>query len=287
MRTSRVTRVVTAALTTALSAAALAVAGAAVAAHAEPGSVAATPARKAVTVAAAAVTLPPSGRWDYQIGGGTTYIPAPAVVSRDNADQPYPGVYSICYVNAFQSQPGDSSLKSLWLVVNGKNVEDPEWKGEYMLDTKGHRSQLVAAFTTLLQKCAAKGFKAVEFDNLDSYDRSKGGLTQADNIAYAKDLITATHGLGLAAAQKNAAELVGSIPFDFAVAESCLRWSECGDYTAGYRVVLDVEYQEELSASSFQKKCATAVKAGKAPSFVFRDREVTPNGVRAWCTAQS
>jgi len=189
VQTSRLTRVVTATL----SAAALTVGAAVAVARAD--SAGAAPPRQAAS--AAGVSLPPPGHWDYQIGGAATYTPAPVAVSRDNADQPYPGVYSICYVNAFQSQPGDTSLKASWLVVNGRNVEDPDWPGEYMLDTKGHRTQLVAAFTTLLRTCATKGFKAVEFDNLDSYDRSKGGLTPADHIAYVKDLITVAHGLGL------------------------------------------------------------------------------------------
>jgi len=271
VRTPRATRV----LTATLSAIALATAGAVAAAHAAPAG------RTAATI-----TLPPSGHWDYQIGGGTTYSPAPVAVSRDTGDQAWPGVYSICYVNAFQSQPGDTSLKASWLVVKGSYVEDPGWPGEYMLDTKGHRTQLVAAFRTVMSSCATKGFKAVEFDNLDSFDRSKGGLTSADNLAYARDLIGVAHGLGLAAAQKNAAELSGAAPFDFAISESCLKYDECGSYTGTYRVVLDVEYKEEMSASTFQKKCAAAVKAGSAPAFVFRDVEVTPNGVRKWCTAQ-
>jgi len=41
-----------------------------------------------------------------------------------------------------------------------------------------------------------------------------------------------------------------------------------------------------MSASTFQKKCATAVRSGNAPAFVFRNRDVSPNGVRVWCTAQ-
>ena len=232
------------------------------------------------------MSLPPSGRWDYQIGGATQYTPAPAVVSRDNGDSAWPGVYTICYVNAFQTQPGDRSLDKYRVTVSGAPVEDENWPGEYMLDTRGSRAALVQAFTTTMSSCAAKGFKAVEFDNLDSYDRSRGALTRADNLAYAGDLVAAAHRLGLAAAQKNAVELAGKAPFDFAVTESCLRYDECGGYTAAYRVVLDVEYQEEMSASTFQTRCATAARASGAPSFVFRDRDVSPRGVRTWCTAQ-
>lgn len=245
------------------------------------------------TGAPSAVVLPrPGARWDYQIGGATRYSPAPDVVSRDHADRPWPGVYSICYVNAFQSQPGDASLRSAWLTVDNAPVEDPGWPGEYVLDTRGHRAQLVSAFTVVLRHCATAGFRAVELDNLDSWERSAGGLTRADNVAYARELVSAAHRLGLAAAQKNAAQLVGAVPFDLAVTESCLRFDECGTFTAAYRVVLDVEYTDELSAQAFQAKCSaavstlSAVSAGTAPSFVLRDRGVTPTGVRKWCSAQ-
>lgn len=269
--------------TAALTTVGLAAAGVALTAQAAPSG---PTSGSATGSSAAAVQLPPSGRIDYQLGGATTFSPAPAVVTRDSTDQPMPGVYSICYVNAFQSQPGDTSLKASWLKVGGSYVADPNWPDEYVLDTRGRRADLVAAFTSVLQTCAAKGFKAVEFDNLDSYDRSKGALSTADNLAYAKDLIAAAHARGLATGQKNAAELVGQAPFDFAVAESCLRYDECGDYTAGYSVVLDIEYKEEMSASTFQSKCAKAVAAGRAPSFEFRDLALSANGTRQWCDAQ-
>jgi hypothetical protein len=63
----------------------------------------------AMTVTAAtsgsAVRLPPAnGRFDYQIGGA--YKPARSVdiVDRDRGSHPAPGVYNVCYINAFQTQ---------------------------------------------------------------------------------------------------------------------------------------------------------------------------------------
>jgi hypothetical protein len=230
---------------------------------------------------------PPAGaRWDYQIGEVSEYTPAPAAVSRDNAEKPWAGLYNICYINAFQSQPGDRSLTKSWLVVAGSPVEDPNWPGEYVLDTRSHRADLVKAFTPVMSTCADKGFDAVEFDNLDSYERSKGGLTMADNLSYVKDLIDVAHDRGLAVAQKNTVEFVGRAPFDFAVAESCLLYDECGEYTREYSTVLDVEYIEEMTASVFSKKCTAAVNSGSAPSFVLRDRDVSARGMRQWCSAQ-
>ena len=97
------------------------------------GSVAtATPVRVLPPVNAAA---------DYQLGGA--YVPARGVriVTRDVTERPAPGTYGICYVNAFQTQPGTASW---WLrtyprlvlrTATGAIVRDPGWPDEMLLDT--------------------------------------------------------------------------------------------------------------------------------------------------------
>src|SRR3954468_22116986 len=53
-------------------------------------------------------SMPPAGAVpDYQLGG--VYEPADgvAIVGRDRAADPAPGIYSVCYVNGFQTQPGE------------------------------------------------------------------------------------------------------------------------------------------------------------------------------------
>lgn len=60
--------------------------------------------------APAAGGLPPvAGAPDYQLG--TAYPPVQDVhiVARDRTSAPARGTYSICYLNAFQSQPGERS----------------------------------------------------------------------------------------------------------------------------------------------------------------------------------
>ncbi|MEU3955806.1 endo alpha-1,4 polygalactosaminidase, partial [Streptomyces achromogenes] len=58
----------------------------------------------------AAVRLPPKGAgFDYQIGGAYPPPKGVRVVSRDRSDSPAPGLYNICYVNAFQAQPAERS----------------------------------------------------------------------------------------------------------------------------------------------------------------------------------
>ena len=51
------------------------------------------------------VLLPPAnGRFDYQIGGAYKPLLGRAIVDRDRTSHPAPGVYNICYINAFQTQ---------------------------------------------------------------------------------------------------------------------------------------------------------------------------------------
>ncbi len=200
-------------------------------------------------------TLPPtSGFFDYQLGGGYPPAKGVTVVTRDSTDSPAQGVYSICYVNGFQTQPGESWPDSLILhTADGKPLVDAGWPDEHIIDTStaSKRAAVAARQQTVVASCAKKGFKAIEFDNLDSWTRSKSMLTEADAIALAKLLVSAAHARGLAASQKNAADLakVGkqTIGFDFATTEECDRFSECGEYTKVYGPhVLDIEYSDDL-----------------------------------------
>ncbi|MDQ3663052.1 MAG: endo alpha-1,4 polygalactosaminidase [Actinomycetota bacterium] len=110
----------------------------------------------------------------------------------------------------------------------GDPVVDGQW-GEFLLDTgrAGKRAALADIVGEWIDGCAADGFDAVEFDNLDSWDRGQGLISKADNKAFARLLTARAHAAGLAAAQKNWADLSPRGPqigFDLAVAEECGRW---------------------------------------------------------------
>ncbi|UMG93769.1 endo alpha-1,4 polygalactosaminidase [Nocardioides sp. TF02-7] len=126
--------------------------------------------------------------------------------------------------------------------------------------------------------CARDGFDAVELDNLDSFARSRGLVKQRHAKAFARLLVRRAHRAGLAVAQKNWAELDGSrLGFDFAIAEECGRYDECGRYVASYGGrVLVVEYRR----ADFRRACRTH---GDRVAVVLRDRALTPDGVRRWC----
>ncbi|MFF4704659.1 endo alpha-1,4 polygalactosaminidase [Streptomyces sp. NPDC001288] len=237
------------------------------------------PAPSPSTSSSGSVKLPPTGvGFDYQIGGAYTPPAGVGIVSRDNQDSPAKGLYNICYINAFQSQPGhESDWKGLLLKGDdGEPAEDPDWEGEYALDisTQAKREALAAKMDVTIDACARKGFDAIEPDNYDSYTRFDG-LTAAEAESYMSLLAQHAHAKGLAIGQKNAVELASkakSLGIDFAVTEECGAYSECGDYAKAFgNHVVDVEY------TSKGLKSACSGWSGKF-SIVERDEEVSTPG---------
>jgi hypothetical protein len=80
----------------------------------------------ACTDAGGDVRLPPRDvRFDYQLGGAYPAAEDVGVVVRDRTDAPDPDRYSVCYVNAFQAQPGaDDVPERLLHDADGARVED-------------------------------------------------------------------------------------------------------------------------------------------------------------------
>lgn len=236
---------------------------------------------------ATTVKLPPvHGRFDYQIGGAYAPAPGVAIVDRDRSDSPVAGKYNICYVNAFQSQPEDASFwtvnhPDLLLMYGGKPVSDPDWPGEYILDTSTatKRSKIAVIVDVWIAGCASKGFQAVEPDNLDSWTRSKNLLTEPDDLAMATLIARYAHGRGLAIAQKNAGQLgnAGKVvaKLDFAIAEECQLYQECPAYTSTYgNHVIEIEYTDN-PRTAYDQACAAR---GKSISVIRRDRYVLARG---------
>jgi Glycoside-hydrolase family GH114 len=251
----------------------------------------------AAGTAVSAVTPPPANaKFDYQIGGD---YPPPAgvtVVSRDwFAGSPLTGVgtYSICYVNAYQTQDDEPSVnrpdeRSNWprdLVLFGLG-DDPNWGGEYLIDisTNAKRTAALNHVKPMIDTCASKGFKAVEFDNLDSWTRyddtalaGQVPFGQTEAVAFAKLLTDYAHSKGLAVGQKNTPQLgrsisLGVVGFDFAIAEECGFYRECPSYTAVFgNNVIAIEYTN----AGYRRACRAV---GATVSVVRRDVLVTKPG---------
>ena len=226
--------------------------------------------------------LPPAGAaLDYQLGGAYDPMSAVKVVSRDRTAKPAAGLYNICYVNGFQAQPGEEDF---WLSEHaelvlrdssGEPVIDEDWN-ELMLDTSSadKRAKLAEIIGGFIEGCAKSGFDAVEIDNLDSFSRSGGRLSEQNAVELMALLSKRSHASGLPIAQKNSAELVSQrakLGTDFAIAEECNRYDECGVYTEAYGdMVFVIEYRK----SDFDKGC----KEFPNLSMVLRDVELTTPG---------
>jgi hypothetical protein len=236
--------------------------------------------------AAGWVPLPDNVPFDYQIGGDYEPPAGVEIVVRDwFAGTPLADTYSICYVNAFQTQPDEAGIdrpdeRSNWPdeLVLGELGDDPTWGGEYLIDLATAESRHAAAdwVEQMIQVCDDKGFHAVEFDNLDSWTRFQD-TPMADQVpfgpaeaaAYATVLTRAAHDRDMAAAQKNALELdaatVAAIGFDFLIIENCAQFDECAVAADLYDDrVLDVEYDRD----SFAAACRSI---GDHSSVVLRD----------------
>jgi hypothetical protein len=240
----------------------------------------------ATSAASSIKNLPLNARVDVQLGGGYAPLASVKVVDRDSSEKPVKGVYSICYINGFQTQ---DYQKGFWLKrrnlllkdASGKPLEDPNWPGEFILDTstKNKRAAIAKIEYAWIDACAAKGFQAVDPDNLDTWTRFPDRLKRADNLALAKLLARRAHAKGLAIAQKNAAELTRktrlAVGFDFAVVESCQMYDECGLYDKAYgNRWFEIEYTDGGRAN-WQRACAAR---GDRISVILRDRNIVPRG---------
>ena len=243
-----------------------------------------------------AVDLPPTtGVFDYQLGGAYDQLDlgdgpvAIDVVVRDATVQPLVDAYSVCYVNGFQTQPGDADA---WLAHEdlllhdeaGDLVVDPEWPDEYVLDpsTPAQRDGILAIIGPIIDGCAESGFDAVEIDNLDTWTRFDR-IDEAGAHALAAAYVDRAHGAGMAIAQKNAAEITAlahdELGFDFAVTEECGAWGECAAYTEVYGGrVLQIEYPDALAEKNmtFADVCA---QPDRAPLTILRDLALAAPGV--------
>jgi hypothetical protein len=246
-------------------------------------------------------TLPTGTQADYQLGGSYDPPAGVGIVARDSSEYPAEGLYSICYVNGFQSQPQEAEL---WLeeypelllrygngsdgsgtgsgeTDAGEPVVDTNWPDEMIFDTSTEAKRVAIAdvIGETVAQCAERGFDAVEFDNLDSWSRTDGALTLDDSIALATLLVSRSSELGLAAGQKNSAELGArgrdEAGFVFAVSEECAAFDECAAYSDVYGSnVIDIEYTDEVDVD-FAELCADP---SHLPLTILRDRDlVTPD----------
>jgi hypothetical protein len=173
----------------------------------------------------------------------------------------------ICYVNAGAFEDWRPDAKRFPKAVLGKDLDG--WPGERWLDIR-QWAKLEPILAARFDTCRAKGFDAVEPDNVDGYANESGfPLTAADQLTFNRRLADLAHRRGLAVGLKNDVEQAAQLEpyFDFAVNEECAQYDECGKlavFVKAGKPVFHVEYEQEsggfcpesrrLGFSSLRKK---------------------------------
>lgn len=156
------------------------------------------------------------------------------------------GVKVICYINAGAWEDWRPDRKRFPAAVLGRPMAG--WKGERWLDIR-RTEVLLPLMRDRMRTCAAKGFHAVDADNVMGYAEATGfAITAEQQLRYNRLLARTAHGLGLGFGLKNDQEQVDALlaDIDFAVNEECIEESTCDRYArllAAGKAVFNVEYQ--------------------------------------------
>jgi hypothetical protein len=151
----------------------------------------------------------------------------------------------ICYVSAGTYENWRPDASKFPLSVRGTSNGRP---GEQWLDIR-RLDVLGPIMEARLDLCKAKGFDAVEPDNIDGYTNNTGfALSSYDQLVYNRFLAKAAHDRGLSIGLKNdldqVLDLVGD--FDWALNEQCFQYRECSalnPFIRAGKAVFNVEYK--------------------------------------------
>ncbi len=165
----------------------------------------------------------------------------------------------ICYFSAGSFENWRPDAGDFPSEVKGRNLDG--WAGERWLDVRA--PEVMAIMEARMDLALQKGCDGVDPDNVDGYENATGfPLTARDQKSFNKALALAAHSRGLLIGLKNALGLVSVLApyYDFAVNESCYKYSECGllkPFVRYGRPVFIAEYRTYSDSL-----CARAQKAG-------------------------
>jgi hypothetical protein len=159
------------------------------------------------------------------------------------------GAHAVCYISVGSWEDWRADAGAFPAAVLGRDYDG--WPGERFLDIR-QVTKLAPIMRGRLDSCKAKGFDAVEPDNIDIYENNTGfPLTRADQVAYNRWLANEAHQRGLSIGLKNAPGLAADLQpsFDWALTESCYSQGDwCGDlsmFVSASKPVFMTEYTEE------------------------------------------
>lgn len=165
----------------------------------------------------------------------------------------------ICYISVGSWEDWRPDKDQFPAEVLGKEYEG--WAGEKWLDIR--RMDLLAPILLArLDLCQAKGFDAVEPDNMEIYTNDTGfPLTYDDQLKFALWLADEAHKRRLAIGQKNASDQVKDLVnvYDFAITEDYFYYNEADamiPYIEANKPVFAAEYTD--LPGDFAKFCEQA-----------------------------
>lgn len=182
----------------------------------------------------------------------------------------------ICYMSVGSYEDWRPDKDQFPAEVLGKDYDG--WPGEKWLDIR--RLDLLAPIMLArLDLCKAKGFDAVEPDNMEIYTNDTGfPLTYEDQLKYALWLADEAHKRGLAIGQKNASDQVADLVdiYDFAITEDYFYYGDAESmlpYIQAGKPVFAAEYTD--LPGDFATFCEPSKKLGF--STILKNR-----GLDAW-----
>jgi len=178
----------------------------------------------------------------------------------------------ICYISVGSYENWRPDADHFPPEVLGKDYEG--WSGEKWLDIR--RIDLLAPIMLArLDECTAKGFDAVEPDNMEIYTNDTGfPITYEDQLRYALWLAEESHKRGLAIGQKNAPDQTKDLVdvYDFAITEDAFYYGWAEDmmpYIQAGKPVFAAEYTD--LPGEFENFCNQSKDLGFSTILKHRD----------------
>jgi hypothetical protein len=201
----------------------------------------------------------PDTTWQWQLSGRLDLDVPAQMYDVDLFDTPASAVaeihagggHAVCYMSAGSLERGRPDAARFPKRVLGRTLAG--WPGERWLDIR-RLSVLRPIMRSRLDRCRAKGFDAVEADNVDAYANASGfPLSGADQLRYNRMLAREAHARGLSIGLKNDLGQAAALEpdFDWALNEQCFQYRECDrlrPFTRAGKAVFAVEYGGDPAA---------------------------------------
>lgn len=223
--------------------------------------------------------------WDWQIGHLTPQPNKDVDVYNIDIDTEPEALHAlkatgaklICYFSVGTIEDWREDANQFPAELIGERYE--QLPGERWLNYK-EIDKLAPIMLARLDRCAARGFDAVEADNVDAFNyetRNKAGevirigtnfqITEADTVRYVRWLAEAAHERNLAIGLKNAEAIAADIvnDIDFMVTEECILYDWCSAASViieNNKPIFAAEYIDFPGTQSLSYVCEQATTYG-------------------------